>query len=313
MGENPLTGCRCMKILEHTSPLDARKRKAPSEYIRLVAETPIVEKGLLRPTLAAYFTSVCETVNPGHQEQEWTYGCMGPDLATILLATDATIIHGIDLAPYDANEIYSCTRTARILEYPKAMTQCIFERALHGYFFYDGDSYLRMINMLLARELRVLAAENSEISVQERDGIIQIDFVFAYPGRAPQPRRVFLHKSDIMTYLLSTAQIGDGYFQKAAMDRHTFANGPLMEEMHRRMKPEALFVSTVIQNSDTLTEYKPDDEREKFSSQVSAYGFSSVSMPSIYEEKLLLSKHYSQDRRERVVYGNLLAVAKRSS
>lgn len=66
----------------------------------LLAEViPAVQNGFITKEQVAYCLGWKDLVNPNSEPQVVLYNAMGPDVGTVLLATNASIVYGLDARP----------------------------------------------------------------------------------------------------------------------------------------------------------------------------------------------------------------------
>lgn len=67
----------------------------------LAATCPVVQRGLMQLSHATYFMRMKNVLNPDSRELKIVYSCMGADVSTVLMATNARRVSGIDLHKID--------------------------------------------------------------------------------------------------------------------------------------------------------------------------------------------------------------------
>lgn len=193
----------------------------------LLAETvAIVQNGFITKEQTAYCLGWKDLVNSNSRVQTVLYSGMGPDVATVLLTTDATTIYGVDTRPpstdktshylatwekvdtdvvslppendyyidrYHKEGLYTPTDETAM----KELQETLRLRAARGYWDM-GEMETWSIDRCLVIELKKLGIKPNEVTISNANGQLQLDFSWAFAGQEVKPRRVIYIKG--MTY-----------------------------------------------------------------------------------------------------------------
>jgi hypothetical protein len=214
---------------------------------RLKLDQRPVAAGLFDLPYAGYLSALKEIVNPGNKSLLAIYGAMGADISSILYATNATTIVGVDTTSMDIKEFKNWLKKYNDFEVTAKATKSVPTRRNQGqqisseelheklslYFFtkrttggamsYESDMPLAEVKILA--ELRALEVEKKSISIHEENGALKLSFDWAYKNDKPKKREIVFIVADLLNTRLYPALLNDllkggidVYFQKAAFN-----------------------------------------------------------------------------------------------
>ncbi len=173
------------------------------ELADLARISNIVTNELLSLEQAHYYMQWKDRLNPDDQESyKVLYPCMGADLATVLLATNASHIVGVDMSNPDGDQSMNDSDINKMLKY----------RHMAGY-YHISDIEDAGIKRLLAEELQRMGA------TQVRDDGLNYTFLWAYPGQKPRLRTLTYNFNTRVEDFLNQnhRELYDCYYQKAGV------------------------------------------------------------------------------------------------
>ncbi|MBM3200921.1 MAG: hypothetical protein FJZ56_00765 [Chlamydiae bacterium] len=153
----------------------------------------------------AYFRSLCNIVNQEHQPKQVLYGCSGADIASVLLATDATEITMVDVTDITIDSMKEawndCLHNFKevVSRLQESSFIPVFSNRMGGSSILSPDFTQFMPDLALRFFfvlIRGLRADN--ISIDEEDGAIKVSFDWSYNKlRFAEKRVVQFIKADI--------------------------------------------------------------------------------------------------------------------
>lgn len=192
------------------------------------AQIPVVKNKLLLKAQAAYQMAWKELVNPDSRPITVVYNAMGADVSTVLLATDATTIIGLDNRELVVEELRVNLEFGNAIGTPEWLLVNIHLSS------FDEDMEVRrdqgfwsekMLEchgtaFMIAIELKHLGVDLGTVQVSAEGDVITITFPWAYPGAGIKERRLVYTQGNLSRLVAGDLAIAidkiDGLYQKAA-------------------------------------------------------------------------------------------------
>lgn len=172
--------------------------------------------------------ALCEIINPNSKDLSIQNNCMGPDISTPLISTNATFINAVDIAyddkfsnslkKFSSEDIEDLKKIARKASKRTDTIDKLFKSKYENCFYIAGlqndKSYsVRFNNLLVMIELYALGASNLDTS---KPG--QISFDWKHPRDREAKRRVIVfNKGDIRDTQVLPYKF-DGFIQRTAFN-----------------------------------------------------------------------------------------------
>lgn len=199
---------------------DVSKRYA--QHKALAETLPSVQNGLLNKEQIIFSMGHKEIVNPASLNGFIVrYNAIGPDLSTVLFATNAAVIDGIERARLDPVWIRyyyqsdewdfldrRCFDPARKPELSNRLSEITdrnnlteFQRILgfrktFGYWHLDEIKKL-ILERSIMLECKMLGVKREDIDLLSLENVNVLEFLWAYPGEAPKKRIVRFHHGSL--------------------------------------------------------------------------------------------------------------------
>lgn len=221
-----------------------KERHGLAKNLALAPTLPIVRSGFISKEQATYCMGWKDIVNPQSEPKVVLYNAMGPDVSTILLATNADTVYGVDFQPpqvtklmyyldhwdevdtdatslppesdYYLDKYHLTSQTEEIAN--RELQRTLQLRNKRGY--WDVAEMLTWsIDRCLVIELKKLGVDPKTIQVTEVQGKVQLEFFWAFPGEEPKQRKILYLAGT--TYDIIDNPHGfnlpslDGYYEKS--------------------------------------------------------------------------------------------------
>lgn len=182
----------------------AERHLATDPLVQLAKSSLIAQNGLLRWEHVVYQMAWKKEINPDSKPFSAVYVAMGADVATLLLASNATTVYAIDPAgmhtwsEQHSNLITHYFKNWESVDSGEEVKKGLAERRENGY-WNDQAMKSGSRERYLIVELKKMGVDPKTVHIHGpgiRNNIVSIEFEWAYPGEQPKKREIIYLPTD---------------------------------------------------------------------------------------------------------------------